>query len=292
MDFNALAPLLTVIASGVVILVAFVFLAKLAGLTKQLQRLSEQIPGTSMTAKELAAELGGAIETSFKTYMPQPDKVSGAIQASVEQALKTATSGVETSHKKLLDSQDAVFDKLIAHEKDAVKGLDDAKKALDGVVTQLTAAFSDSQQKFKAAIDGSNQQLTSSLGGISSQLAAALADGEKKMNASFDGGSQKLAGALETSAGNLGKALAEHGATLQKSTQTLGAQLDKIAALEQEIGKLLHLQEVTEGTLKSVTASGEFKELVTALKSHLEASDALLREAAKPKKIRLVEQEA
>ncbi|MCP5488929.1 MAG: hypothetical protein H7A43_09815 [Verrucomicrobia bacterium] len=292
MDFETLAPILTVVASGVTILIALVFIAKLGALTKQVQRLSEQIPGTSMTAKELASELGGSIETSFKSYMPQPEKISGAIHDSVETALKTATSGVETVHKKLLDSQDALLDKLMSHEKDAVQGLESARKALESVATQLSAALNEGQQKFKASLDGSSQQLTSALAGVSTQLTAAMTDGEKKMNASFDGGAQKLAGALDTTSKTLAASLDAHAKSLQQSTQALQGQLDKILGLEKEIDKLLHLQEVTEGTMKSVSTSAEFKELIGSLKSHLAESDSLLRQAAKPKMIRLVEQDS
>jgi ABC-type transporter Mla subunit MlaD len=258
MDFTALAPLLTVLASAVTIIIAVVFLAKLGALTKQLNRLSEQIPGTSMTAKELADELGGSIDKSFQSYMPQPDKVSSAITESVQSTLGTVTKDVEGVHKRLIDSQDALLDKFMAHEKDTVQGLEGAKAALDGIASQLTAAVN---------------------------------DGQEKMNASFDGGAAKLTQALETTAKALKESLSEHAAVMQQSSQALQQQLEKIADLEKDIAKLLHVQEATEGTLKAVTATEEFKSMISSLKTHLEQSDSLLREVAKPKKIRLVEQD-
>jgi hypothetical protein len=44
-----------------------------------------------------------------------------------------------------------------------------------------------------------------------------------------------------------------------------------------------------DGTLKSVTASEEFAATLNALRAHVEETDKVLREMAKPRKIRLVE---
>ncbi len=60
----------------------------------------------------------------------------------------------------------------------------------------------------------------------------------------------------------------------------------KIVAL----GKLIkRLSERIEGTLKEIAASEEFKATLEELRTHLHESDQLLREAAKPRAIRLVE---
>lgn len=238
---------IVLIVSAITLALLVIAIIRLLTLAKCVNRLADQIPGTSMTAKELAAELGGSIESSFQKFMPQPEKVSGAITSAVETSVKAALANVENLHKKLLDAQDAVLDKWAAHEKNTTSGLGAISKALDE---------------------------------SSRQFAAGLTGGSQKMQASFDGGSKKLEAAMK-----------EHGEKTAKASADLSAQLDKIAAIGKDIEKLLHVQQATEGTIKAVTTTDEFKKTLEALRTHLEASDKLLREVAKPRTIRLVEQE-
>ena len=263
-----------IIIAGAVSLLTLVILViaitKIVALSKSIVRLSEHIPGTGMTAKELASELGGSIESSFQKFMPQPDKVSAAITSSVETTMKTAAAGMEGAHKKLIervdgvhkkliDSQDAVLDKWVAHEKNAASGLEGIRKALDSATQQLTAG---------------------------------LAGGSQKMQGSLDEGAKKVAETFTAASSKLEASLLDHAQKTTKASDALSAQMDKIAALEKEIDKLLHLQQATDGTIKAVTSTEEFRNLVKELRIHLEASDAVLREIAKPRTIRLVEQEA
>jgi uncharacterized protein (DUF3084 family) len=242
MDQNTL-----VIAVSVLSLILLVIaITKLAALSKSVARLAEQIPGTGMTAKELGAELGGSIESSFQKFMPQPEKVSSAISASVETSLKAALGNVESLHKKLLDAQDSVLDKWTAHEKNTTGGLGAISKALD-----------ESSKQFSAGLTGGSQKLQ-----------ASLEEGIKKLDAS----------------------LKDHAEKNTKASAMLSAQLDKIAAMEKEIDKLLHLQQATEGTIKTMSASEEFKSLIKSLNAHLDNSDKLIKEVARPRTIRLVEQ--
>jgi len=83
--------------------------------------------------------------------------------------------------------------------------------------------------------------------------------------------------------------LAQHSDNVQAATQQLGAQLDKIAEMQANIEQVLHLQEAVEGTLKTVSASQEFEQTLNALRNHVEETDKVLRELAKPRRIRLVE---
>ena len=45
----------------------------------------QKMPGTGATAKEIAGELGDAINTAFKNYVPQPEKLSAAVTGSLRQ---------------------------------------------------------------------------------------------------------------------------------------------------------------------------------------------------------------
>jgi hypothetical protein len=85
--------------------------------------------------------------------------------------------------------------------------------------------------------------------------------------------------------------MSTHGEQLAKASQAIASQLEKIMALEKDIQKVLHLQQVVDGTMKSVSTAEEFKQTLTVLRNHIEASDKVLKELAKPRTIRLVETE-
>ncbi len=88
----------------------------------------------------------------------------------------------------------------------------------------------------------------------------------------------KLAAAQEAAAGQLSKSQAE-----------IATQLGRVTEVAGSIDNILKLQQTVDGTLKGVTATAEFKDTLVELKRHLSESDELLKNAAKPRTIRLVD---
>ena len=130
-----------------------------------------------------------------------------------------------------------------------------------------------------------------SLAGATSGLEAALGNQARQLEKVFAEMTVKLGESQAGSAGRIQEALNAHAQEFQKSATQLSAQLEKITELEKDIQQIFRIQEVADGTLKSITATDEFRHTFEALRKHLEASDTLLREVAKPRTIRLVEQE-
>ncbi len=60
-------------------------------------------------------------------------------------------------------------------------------------------------------------------------------------------------------------------------------------SLQSDVKQVLHIQEMVDGTIKAVSTTDEFQQLIKGLRIHLEESDKLLREVSKPRTIRLVE---
>ena len=137
--------------------------------------------------------------------------------------------------------------------------LKDTEKALATVVTDLTNGLSTNAEKMKNMLVTHNQGMEKALGAVPSHMKTVLA---------------------------------EHNEKFQTANASLTAQLGKIADLEKEIHKILRLQESVDTALKGVTAAEEFKQTLTALKTHLQESDKLMAEISKPKTIRLVESES
>lgn len=214
-------PLYVVVsASAILAILLVVLLVKLSALSKLLNGLAENIPGTAMTASELAEELGGSIQTAFRDYVPQPEALAATISKATEEA--------------------------------AAKQLEVGKS--------LASGYGELVVKFDSALKGYASEVENSLSGLGGQWGESLT-----------------------------QTLSEHAEKVNAASTALSEKLEKISSLEQNIVELLKLQETMEGTIRELAASQEFKETLTTLRTHLAESDNLLKEAAKPRTIRLVE---
>jgi hypothetical protein len=98
--------------------------------------------------------------------------------------------------------------------------------------------------------------------------------------------------AASASADTLAAAQEKASARLAQAQDAIAKQLDRIAGLASTIDQTLQLQKSVDGTLKGVTAAEEFKSTLLELKRHLADSDQLLKNAARPRTLRLVENPA
>lgn len=227
--------LLIHVLSGVFFLALVGLLGWVAITNKRLaatvKRLNEQIPGTGMTAKELATELGPAINEAFAQYVPQPEKLGSVLGEAVATAANSVTEPIQSVGKSLQET-----------------------------TATLTQNLETTTDKWQAAFSGHAAELQQT-------LQSGQAQWQEKLVA----------------------ALTDHAGQVEAANTQLAAKLEHIATLAKEIEKLLHVQESVEQTVQSVVATEEFKRALEALRTHLESSDQLLREAAKPRTIRLVE---
>lgn len=162
------------------------------------------------------------------------------------------------------------------HEKSALGALESARKALDEAAGKLGSALTAHAQQVEK-IDAASRE----------QLKAALAQHVENLGKQLQQ-QEKIAASQNE---QLKAALAQHVEGLGKAASAIAGQLDKIMQLEKDIQQVLHVQQVVDGSIKAVSTAEEFKSTLAALRKHLEQSDTLIREATKPRTIRLVEQE-
>lgn len=100
-------------------------------------------------------------------------------------------------------------------------------------------------------------------------------------------------GKLEETAKKAGESIAEAQekavAKLAQNQAEVAKQLDRVAGVASSVDELLQLQKKVDATLKTVTVTNEFQTTLAGLRQHLSEADTLLKEARKPRKIRLVE---
>jgi methyl-accepting chemotaxis protein len=126
------------------------------------------------------------------------------------------------------------------------------------------------EKAISGAVQEAGKEIAGQVSGVQKQLAETVS--------SFSQITEKLDATLK-----------QHVEGIEKANEALAGQLQKVAEIGADVKEVLRIQEVVDGTVKTVTATEEFKQVLEALQKHLTESDALLREAARPRTIRLVE---
>jgi len=103
--------------------------------------------------------------------------------------------------------------------------------------------------------------------------------------------SDKVAKAQTDAAAQMTQAQSEASSAIAKAQDKVAEQLGRVSELAASIEGIFKLQQAVDGAIKGVAVSDEFKSTLVDLKKHLAASDELLKNAAKPRTIRLVEKD-
>ena len=261
-------------------------------MTRLLSRLPANIPQTAMTAADLAGALGGAINKAFKDYVPQPEQTAAALKSAVEGVVRDVAREVERLETTLAKSQSELIGKWMDAATNTTTDLKSAEKALSAVVNDLTGGLSSNMDKMKAAFSAHTHDLDKAMGTLAGRVKEMQSLELTKLQEALAGSVAQISKTGENWGSQLQNALGDNLNRMTAASQNLAAQLEKIAALETDIEKVLHVQGAVEQTMKAVASTEEFKKTMDAIRAHLEESDKMLRELAKPRTIRLVETEA
>lgn len=204
----------------------------------------------------------------------------------------------------------------IGNDTPAAAGAEFARNAAKSVADS-TASLSAAQAKFADQLTKSQDQAAALLAKAQADAAAQIAKAQKdaadQVAKAQQEASAQVAKAQKEAADQIAKAQSETAAQFSKTqgdiTSKLGAsqqetaaqlakaqdkvaeQLGRVTEIAASIDRIFKLQQAVDGTLKGVTVTEEFKSTLLELKRHLAESDALLRNAAKPRTIRLVEKD-
>ena len=215
----------------------------------------------------------------------------------------------------------------IGNDTPAAAGLDFAK-AVAKSVSDSTAALAAAQAKFADQLAKTQQessaQLTKALAEAAAQMAKAQQEASAQLAKAHQEAAAPIAKAHQEAAAQVVKAQSEAAAQIAKAqtdaaaqiakTQTdmsskltasqeqssaqlakaqdkVAEQLGRVAEIAASIDNIFKLQQAVDNTLKGVAVTDEFKSTLVELRRHLAESDQLLKNAAKPRSIRLVERE-
>ena len=112
----------------------------------------------------------------------------------------------------------------------------------------------------------------------------------EKMVGEFNQLASRLAEQFKQAVASLDSSTASYSERVQESAQALSQQLEKVQSLGQEIDKVLRTTQSMETTLRQVGSSDEFRQTLGTLRTHLMASDELLKSLSKPRRVVFQEQ--
>ena len=117
----------------------------------------------------------------------------------------------------------------------------------------------------------------------------AVKEATEKLGSAVGAATKELGTAVASATGGLSDAQKASAEKLASGQAELARQLEKVSGVAASVEKLLQLQKSVDGTLAGVSATTEFKEMLVELRRHLAEADQILKDAKKPRKMRLVE---
>ena len=168
--------------------------------------------------------------------------------------------------------------------KTAGKAAAESMTALAGAQAKFVDQLAKSQEQASALAAKAQAEASAQLAKAQAEAAAQIAKAQSESSA-------QVAKAQADMTAKLTAALDQASAKIGTAQTEVATQLGRVTALASSIDNVLKLQQAVDGTLKGVTVTDEFKSTLVELKRHLAESDQLLKNAAKPRTIRLVEKD-
>ena len=207
-----------------------------------------------------------------------------ALAALARFQLASKTAGYIESHLLARIGNDTPAAAAADFAQTAGKAAAESMAALAAAQTKFAEQLAKSQDQAAALAAKAQQDAATQLSKAQTEAAAQIAKAQAEAAAlvakSQADMAAKLTAALDQSSAKIGTAQTE-----------VATQLGRVTALASSIDNVLKLQQAVDGTLKGVAVTDEFKSTLVELKRHLVESDQLLKNAAKPRTIRLVEKD-
>ncbi|MGD9780848.1 MAG: hypothetical protein AB7V14_01705 [Kiritimatiellia bacterium] len=182
----------------------------------------------------------------------------------------------------------------IGNDTPAAAGLDFAQ-AVAKSVSDSTAALAAAQATFADHLAKTQQEAAAltakAQADAAAQLAKAQADAAALIAKTQQETSAQVVKAQGDTSAKLASSQQEIAAQLAQAQDKVAEQLGRVTEIAASIDQIFKLQQAVDNTLKGVAVTDEFKSTLVELKRHLAESDQLLKNAAKPRTIRLVEKD-
>ena len=221
---------------------------------------------------QLASKTAGYIESHLLA------RIGNDTPAAAAADFAQAAGKVAAESMAALAAAQAKFVEQLVKSQDQASAL--AAKAQQDAAAQIAKAQTEAAAQLAKAQSEAAAQIAKSQTEAAAQIAKAQQDAAAQVAKAHGDVSAKLTAAQQESA-----------AQIAKTQDKVAEQLGRVSEIAASIDKIFKLQQAVDGTLKGVTVTEEFKSTLVELKRHLAESDQLLKNAAKPRTIRLVEKD-
>jgi len=270
---------------------------------------------------ELGAQLGGRIEQAAGTISASTQRVAQQMTEQSQQVLQQMTEQTQRVGQQMNEQTQRFTQQAneqtqrLAHTLTEMEGRQSqqAQAVVDGLkvlATQMPEELRKAQEHYLQVQAGVEQRAADRFEGLTTQMVtigkdqsrqfaeaherylAAVTDLDKKeiarwekMVGEFNVLAVRLAEQFKQSVASLDTATARYSERVQESAQALSEQLEKVQALGMEIDKVLRTTQSMETTLRQVGSSDEFRQTLSNLRTHLSASDELLKQLSRPRRV-------
>ena len=221
---------------------------------------------------QLASHLAGYIESHLLARIGNDTPAAAGLEFA-----KAVAKSVSDSTAALAAAQAKFADQLAKTQQESSVQL---AKALADAAAQLAKA----QQEASAQLAKAHQEAAAPIAKAHQEAAAQVVKAQQEA-------ASQIAKAQGDASAQTAKAQQEASAQLAKAQDKVAEQLGRVSEIAASIDNVFKLQQAVDNTLKGVAVTDEFKSTLVELRRHLAESDQLLKNAAKPRSIRLVERE-
>ena len=210
---------------------------------------------------QLASHSAGYIESHLLARIGNdtPAAAGAEFARNAAKSVADSTAGLQAAQTKFAEQ--------------LVKAQEQASAQLSKAQTDAAAQVTKAQLEAAAQVAKAQQEAAAQIAKAQSETAAQFAKAQGDMSSKLNATQQEAV------------------AQLAKAQDKVAEQLGRVSEIASSIDRIFKLQQAVDGTLKGVAVTEEFKSTLVELKRHLAESDTLLRNAAKPRTIRLVEKD-
>lgn len=244
---------------------------------------------------ELGSQMGGKLEQVGTAFNAGTQRLVQSMNEQTQRLAQTLTD-MEGRQSERADSIVEEMKRLATQMPEEFRKAQE--RYLDTQAKQ-EAKTADRFEELTEQITTMGKEQSEQFGDAHERYLEAIADLDKKEIARWEkmvGEFNQLAGRLaeqfKQAVASLDSATSRYSEQVQESAQGLADQLEKVQALGTEIDKVLRTTQSMEATLRQVGSSDEFRQTLSNLRTHLTASDELLKQLSRPRKVVFQEQRA
>ena len=232
---------------------------------------------------QLASHLAGYIDSHLLARIGNDTPAAAGLEfaQAVAKSVSNSTAALAAAQAKFAEQLAKIQSETSAQ----------LAKAQTDAAAQMAKAQHDAASQMAKAQQDASAQLAKAHQDAAAPIAKAHQDAAAQVAKAQQDAASQIAKSQGDASAQTAKAQQDATAQLAKAQDKVAEQLGRVSDIAASIDNIFKLQQAVDNTLKGVAVTDEFKSTLVELRRHLAESDQLLKNAAKPRTIRLVEKD-